>query len=45
MRTEHIVVALVIALVVLIALLMFSGEILPAFQSGLKSLTDFAGVK
>lgn len=45
MRMEHIIVALIIALVVLLALITFSGGIVPAFKSGLKGLSDFVGIK
>ena len=45
MRIEHVVVALVIALVVLVALLAFSGGIVPGFEQGLKALADFVGIK
>ncbi|MBI2076021.1 MAG: hypothetical protein HYT72_02100 [Candidatus Aenigmarchaeota archaeon] len=45
MRMEYILVGLIIALVVLLALLVLSGGIVPGFKEGLKSLANFVGIK
>lgn len=44
MRIEYIIVSLVIALVVLLAVLLFGGNIIPAFKEGLKNLAASVGV-
>ena len=45
MRIEYVVISIVIVLVVLVALIMFSGNTIPILKEGLKSIANLVGIK
>ncbi len=45
MKIEHIIVSIVIMLVVLVALMLFGGQIIPMFTSGISSIIDILKIK
>mgnify|MGYP001564118340 CR=1 FL=1 len=45
MRAEHVVASIILMLVVLLALLLFSANIVPAFKEGITNLAASIGIK
>lgn len=45
MRMEYVVVSIILALVVLLTLIIFGGNIIPIFKQGIKSLGQLVGIK
>ncbi len=45
MKIEHIIVSIVIMLVVLVALMLFGGQIIPIFTNGISGVIDMLKIK
>lgn len=45
MKIEHIIVSIVIMLVVLVALMLFGGQIIPVFTNGINGILDILKLK